>query len=129
MGPAVTSDRSQACSRVRRFGSVTRERRLLPQFLGEVESRRGSADRAKRRMKTAARIARLEQEGLRLSRRIGYVQTLYESERLRSASGHLQAALADLRIAKIGAEIRRPARDSRTANTTRRAGMPFFPAT
>jgi hypothetical protein len=60
-------------------------------------------------MKTASRIARLEQEGRRLWRRIGYVQTLYDSERLRSASGHLQAALADLRIAKIGAEIRRPA--------------------
>lgn len=58
-------------------------------------------------MNHATRIARLEHEARRLLRRIRYAQSLYVSEYLQSAWTHVQASIWDLRIAQVGAEIRR----------------------
>jgi hypothetical protein len=61
-------------------------------------------------MKTVTRIGRLEHAGFRFLRRIALVQRLYDHERLRSAWWHVHRAVADLRVAKIAADIRPPAR-------------------
>lgn len=59
-------------------------------------------------MKTSTRIARLEMEGYRLLLRIRRAVSMYESEWLRAARTHVEMAVGELRIAKIGAELRRP---------------------
>lgn len=53
----------------------------------------------------AGPICCTRREGDRLLRRIGRVQLIYESDRLNSAWRHVREALADLRLAKFGAEI------------------------
>lgn len=57
-------------------------------------------------MTDATRIARLEHQGRTLLRRIRHAQTLYASERLQMAWGHVQAAITDLQMAKMAADFR-----------------------